>query len=76
MLKDMHIGVSPLTHKIVAYRGKNGVATDKSDDLTSEAVFSVAHLILMRGEPATVTLDGEQFELRLHEIKTANGETS
>jgi hypothetical protein len=66
MLKDMHIGVSPLTQKIVAYRGKNGVATSKSDDLTSEAVFSVAHLILMRGEPVTTVLDGEEFELRIH----------
>jgi hypothetical protein len=67
MLKDMHIGVSPLTQKIVAYRGKNGIATSKSDDLTSEAVFSVAHLILMRGEPVTVVLDGEEFVLRLHQ---------
>lgn len=66
MLKDMHIGVSPLTQKIAVYRAKNGVVTAKSDDLTNEAIFSVAHLILMRGEPATVRLDGEDFELRLH----------
>lgn len=74
MLKDMHIGVSPLTQKIVAYRGKNGVATTKSDDLTSDAIFSVAHLILMRGEPVTVRLDGEDFELRLHMKPVAKGE--
>jgi hypothetical protein len=67
LLKNMHIGVSPLTHKIVAYRGKDGVATSKSEDLTSEAVFSVAHLILMKGEPVKVVLDGEQFELRIHQ---------
>jgi hypothetical protein len=66
MLKDMHIGVSPLTQKIVVYQGRNGVARSKSGDLTGEAVFSVAHLILMRGEPVSIVLDGGEFELRLH----------
>jgi hypothetical protein len=71
MLKNMHIGMSPLSHEIFAYRGKGGVATDKSEPLTSEAVFAVAHLVLAKGEPVTVRLDGEDFELRIYAKATA-----
>jgi hypothetical protein len=65
MLKDVHIGCSPLSLQIFAYRGKNGVATSKSEPLTQEAVFSVASLILGKGEPQTVTLEDGTYKLTL-----------
>lgn len=71
-MKNVAIGMSPLTQKIVVYRyraDQPGVATDKSEDLSSQAVFAVAHQILAKGEPAKVVLDGEVFELKLHAVR-------
>lgn len=68
-MKNVAIGMSPLTYKIVVYRyraSSPGVSIDKSEDLSSQAVFAVAHQILAKGEPAKVVLDGQVFELRLH----------
>lgn len=67
-IKNVHIGVSPLSHEIFVYRGLNGIAKDKSEPLTSEAVFSVAHLVLARqreNDHVTVMLNGVRYRLLL-----------
>ena len=65
MLKDTHIGCSPLSLEIFVYRGKNGIATSKSEPLTREAVFSVASLIYDKGEAQTVVLKDGVYKLTL-----------
>lgn len=72
-MKNVAIGMSLLTNKIVVYKyraGSPGISIDKSDDLSSQAVLAVAHQILSTGEPAKVMLDGEVFELRIHKAST------
>ena len=70
-MKDLHVGVSPLTNRIyVGHVLKDGV-TWSSDfqDVTGKACGAVCEHVVANGGPVTVTCNGKpKFEITVREL--------
>lgn len=68
-MSDLRIGCSPITNTIYAGKvNKNGMWIGEKQDVTDDAVKSVAENLVRTDECFRFTFEGKRYELKVSEI--------